>query len=209
MESKFVQTPSGKFHAMVAGAGEPVLLIHGYTSASTWRVWEKNISALAEHNCVYAMDMIGYGESDKRQVPVDAPGQARALIELLDAENLEHAGLIGLSWGGGIAQIVATAAPKRVNRLVLVDSSYSQKQERLALLKKIECPALIVWDEDDAVIPVAGAQMLANAIPNSRVRIFKREERDPDADPENRHWSQMTHSKEWNRVVGEFLTRGK
>jgi pimeloyl-ACP methyl ester carboxylesterase len=77
------------------------------------------------------------------------------------------------------------------------------------LLSKIECPTLIVWDEDDVVIPVAGAQVLANAIPNSRVRVFKRAERDPDADPNNRHWSQVSHSREWNRVVAEFLAGGR
>ena len=208
MESKFIQTPSGKFHAMVSGAGEPVLLIHGYADFSSWRVWEKNISALAEHNRAYALEMLGYAESDKPEPPLDAPGQAKALIQLLDAEKFERASLIGLSWGGGIAQIAATTAPKRVSKLVLVDSSYSQKKERLALLNKIQCPTLITWDEDDTVIPVAGAQILAEAIPNSRVRLLKREERDPDADPSKAHWAQVTHSREWNRVVAEFLAQG-
>ncbi|MBI5652602.1 MAG: alpha/beta fold hydrolase [Chloroflexi bacterium] len=206
MDSKFISTPSGKFHAIVAGAGAPVILIHGSSvDLNSWRTWERNIDALATVARVYALDLIGYGKSDNPEPRLDARGQARAVIELLDAERIERASLIGLSWGGGIAQIIATTAPTRVNKLVLVDSSYSAKPENLARLQTIACPTLIVWDEEDAVAPVTGAAILANAIPNSRVRIFKRDERDPDADPNNRHWSQVSHARAWNKIVTEFL----
>ena len=48
MESKFIHIPSGKFHAMVAGSGEPVLLLHGRSvELNSWKTWEKNIAALA------------------------------------------------------------------------------------------------------------------------------------------------------------------
>jgi pimeloyl-ACP methyl ester carboxylesterase len=208
MESQFISTPSGKFHAMVAGDGVPTLLLHGASvEHNSWRTWEKNIDALASVVRVYALDLLGYGESDKPEPRLDARGEAKALIDWLEADALriDCANLIGLSWGGSIAQIIATTAPKRVHKLVLVDSSHPKNEDGLARLRQITCPTLIVWDEDDAVIPVAGAQILANAISNSRVRIFKREERDADADPNNRHWSQMSHSREWNRVVSEFL----
>lgn len=206
MESKFISTPSGKFHAQVAGDGVPTLLIHGSSvEHNSWRTWEKNIAALAKVVRVYTLDLLGYGESDKPEPRLDARGEAKALIELLDAEKMARANLIGLSWGGGIAQIIATTAPRRVNKLVLVDSSYPKSEDGLARLRQITCPTLIVWDADDAVIPVAGAQTLAIAIANSRVRIFTREERDADADPNNRHWSQVSHAREWNKTVTEFL----
>ncbi len=194
---------------MVDGAGSPVLLIHGRsTEVNSWRTWEKNIAALAAHHRVYALDLLGYGESDKPQPLLDAPGQAKALIELLDADapRIERASLIGLSWGGLIAQMVVSRAPARIDQLVLVDSGYDESARGIARLKQIACPTLIVWDEEDAVIPVAGAQILGDAIPNSRVRVLTRAERDPDANPENRHWSQETHSREWNKVVAGFLS---
>lgn len=194
---------------MVAGTGAPTLLIHGYSvEANSWRTWEKNIDVLSQVCRVYALDLLGYGESDKPEPRLDAGGEAQALIELLNVEKVEHANLVGLSWGGGIAQTIATTLPDRVNKLVLVDSSYSKNEEGLARLRQIACPTLIVWDEDDVVIPVAAAQTLADAIPNSLVRIFKRAERDPDADPNSQHWSQVTHAGVWNRIVTEFLSKG-
>lgn len=206
MESRFISTFAGKFHAMVAGTGVPTLLLHGRSvELNSWRTWEKNIDALAQVARVYALDLLGYGESDKPATPLDTRGQAKALIELMDAEQIVRANIVGLSWGGGIAQIIATAAPQRVHKLVLVDSNYPTSEEGLANLRRIKCSTLVVWDEDDAVIPVVGAQVLADGIKGARVRILKRTERDADADPNNRHWSQVSHSREWNRVVSEFL----
>jgi pimeloyl-ACP methyl ester carboxylesterase len=206
MESKFIQTSSGTLHARVTGTGEAVLLIHGRSvDFNSWRTWEKNIAALAAQNRVFALDLLGYGKSDPVKPLPDERNQARALIELLDAEKIQRASLIGLSWGGTIAQWIVNLAPVRVHKLVLVDSGYDVSERGLARLEKIACPTLIVWDEDDSVIPAAGAQILGDAIPNSRLRIFTRAERDPDANPENRHWSQETHSREWNQVVTNFL----
>jgi pimeloyl-ACP methyl ester carboxylesterase len=212
MESKFISTPSGKFHAQVAGAGEPstgsgrgvVLLIHGYSPAfNSWRTWQKNIAALAERHRVYALDLLGYGESDKPEPHPDAAFEARALIELMDAEKIARAVLVGLSWGGGIAQRIAATVPERVVKLVLVDSTSDPAS--LGKLDKQKMPTLITWDEEDAVIPVENAHTLARAVPHARLRIFTRAERDPDANPDNRHWSQETHARAWNRAVTEFL----
>lgn len=208
MESRLIKTPSGTIHAQLAGNGEAVLLIHGRSvDLNSWKTWEKNIDTLAEHNSVYALDLLGYGESDKPQPLLDARGQARALVQLLEAEKIEKATLIGLSWGGMIAQVVVGIAPERVSRLVLTDSGYDESEKGIARLNSIACPTLILWDEEDTVIPVKGAEFLAKSIPGAQVRILKSAERDPDADPENRHWAQMTHSRIWNPIVVEFLRR--
>lgn len=208
MESRLIDTASGKIHVQVAGTGPAVLLIHGRSvDLNSWKTWDKNIDALAEHSRVYALDLLGYGESDKPHPLLDARGQAKSLLQLLDAENIEKASLIGLSWGGMIAQVVVGTAPERVSRLVLVDSGYDESEKGIARLNGIACPTLIIWDEEDTVIPVKGAQFLAKGIPGAQVRILKNTERDPGADPENRHWSQMTHSLVWNRIVADFMAQ--
>ncbi len=207
MEDKFVKTPSGTFHAQAAGEGEPTILIHGYSpEVNSWRTWEKNIDALSAVVRVFALDLLGYGESDKPDAQPDVLTEAHALVQLLEAEKIARASLVGLSWGGMIAQVVTGTIPDKIHKLVLVDSGYDESEKGRARLHKIVCPTLIVWDEQDAVIPVAGAHFLARNIPNSQLRILKATERDPGANPENRHWSQVTHSIEWNRTVIEFLS---
>ena len=107
-----------------------------------------------------------------------------------------------------IAQVVVGIAPEHISRLVLTDSGYDESEKGIARLNSIACPTLILWDEEDSVIPVKGAEFLAKGIPGAQVHILKSTERDPDADPENRHWAQMTHSRVWNPIVVEFLRRG-
>jgi pimeloyl-ACP methyl ester carboxylesterase len=205
-EDRFILTPSGRFHTVVRGEGEPLILVHGYSvELNSWRTWERNIEAFARHFRVYALDLLGYGESDRPEPRLDSRGQASALVQLLDTETLSRANFVGLSWGGEIVQGVALSAPQRVNKIVLVDSAFDASKEGRARLGKILQPTLIVWDEEDVVIPVRAAHGLAKAIPNSRLEIFAKAERDPDADPQNRHWTQMTHSANFNRMVTQFL----
>jgi pimeloyl-ACP methyl ester carboxylesterase len=205
-QEKSIQTPSGRFHAVVSGGGEPLILVHGYSvELNSWRTWERNIDALGENFCVYALDLLGYGDSDRPEPRLDAQGQANALLQLLDTETISRADFIGLSWGGEIVQNIALDAPGRVGKLVLVDSAFDASEDGSARLAKLDRPTLIVWDEDDVVIPVRAAHRLARAIPDSQIQIFSRTQRDPDADPENRHWTQMTHSFRFNQLVKEFL----
>ena len=202
-----ILTRSGSFHAVVSGEGDALILVHGYSvEVNSWRTWERNIDALAGKARVYALDMLGYGESDRPEPRLDPEGQATALVELLDAEKISRASFIGLSWGGGIVLEVVLRAPQRVNKIVLVDSAFDASRDGLDRLGKILRPTLIVWDEDDVVIPVHAAHTLANAIPNSRLQVFTRAARDKDADPQNRHWTQMTHSSNFNRTVTQFLS---
>ncbi len=205
MESRFVETPSGKFHAMVAGSGRAVILVHGASPVNSWRAWEKNIDALERTFRVYALDLLGYGDSDQLDGPPEILVQATGLVELLDAEQLPSAHFVGLSWGGMIVQTIALQAPERVEKMVLVDSALDPSDEGREQLQTIDRPALIIWDQDDAVIPVESATVLAAAIPHARLDVLTRAQRDPDADPENRHWTQKSHSQVFNRLVREFL----
>jgi pimeloyl-ACP methyl ester carboxylesterase len=206
MEDRFVTTTSGRFNAVVGGEGDPLIMVHGYSvELNSWRTWERNIEAFSKNFRVYALDLLGYGKSDRPDPPLTSEGEAVALIQLLDAEKLSRAHFIGLSWGGAIVQQVALDVPGRVKKIVLVDSAFDGSREGLDRLGRLLAPTLIMWDADDVVIPVRGAPKLAKAIPNSRLEILTKKERDPDADPENRHWTQMTHSAQFNRIVTQFL----
>lgn len=201
-----IQTPSGRIHAVVSGTGPAVILVHGMNvELNSWRTWDRNIVALEQHFQVYALDLLGYGQSEKPEPRLDASGQVEALLQLLEAENLASANLVGLSWGGQIVQEVVLSQPAKVDKLVLVDSALDASKEGLTRLSKIRQPTLIIWDQDDAVIPVRASHVLKNSIPHSRLEILTAEERDTDADPQNRHWTQMSHSIRFNQLVTEFL----
>ena len=208
LEYKFIETSKGKIHAVVGGEGDALILVHGFGDSNSWQTWVKNVDALSMIARVYAVELLGYGESDKLEDALDAEQHAKIILELIDVEKIARAGFIGLSWGGQVVQYIAENFSERVEKIVLVDSLFDSSEEGLAHLAKIQAPTLIVWDEDDQLIPAQWAHILAMAIRDSRLVIFTREQRDPEMVLHNGHWAQMTHSLWFNKTVTEFLTNG-
>ncbi|GAB4207842.1 MAG: alpha/beta hydrolase [Roseiflexaceae bacterium] len=102
----------------VAGSGSPVVLIHGLSGSSRW--WSQNLRALAQHHRVYALDLIGFGES-RCGHPFVLSEAASIIAQWMDGIGLEQASVIGHSMGGLIAADLAADHPERIARLALVD----------------------------------------------------------------------------------------
>ncbi|MGD2205903.1 MAG: alpha/beta fold hydrolase [Anaerolineae bacterium] len=200
---KAIETQHGAIHAHVRGSGPAILLAHGYHPENSWRVWENNVEALARTGfTVYALDLIGYGESGGERL--DHGQQAAALVDLMDAEGLEAATLGGVSWGGMVALEAALSVPQRIERLVLVDSAgaghLAEEQ-----LETIACPTLVVWGEDDAVIPLANAAWFGAAIPNCRVEVIAGVTEQEGVPEWGGHHPMRFKPDAFNRIVTQFL----
>lgn len=117
-------------HVVDLGEGPPVLLLHGFPgNAVAWRPVQDR---LAPRFRALAPDAAGFGGSTRHPTrPLDGAAYADRTVGLLDALGIERAHLVGLSWGGSVAQRVAIRHPGRVDRLVLVASV--DAEERLML----------------------------------------------------------------------------
>lgn len=95
-----------------------LLLIHGLgTSAKSWI---KNIPALSKEFRVIAVDLPGYGKSDKGFYKYSMSWNAQVLTEFLTELKIDNATFIGHSMGGQISLHAALNYPDRVNKLVLI-----------------------------------------------------------------------------------------
>lgn len=117
---RHVHIGPARIYSESAGAGSPVVLIHGLAGSSRW--WAKNIAALARHHEVHSIDLIGSGKSEGVFVLHEA---AAALAAWMERCDLRRAAVIGHSMGGHIAANLAAAHPDLVERLVLVDAAIS------------------------------------------------------------------------------------
>jgi pimeloyl-ACP methyl ester carboxylesterase len=98
-----------------AGAGEPVVLLHGGEfGASAEIAWENTVDALAQHYRVLAPDMLGFGESAKVVDFVDGRGmRIRHVARFCDALGVASAHFVGNSMGA-INLLVDTTSDKPV-----------------------------------------------------------------------------------------------
>jgi len=107
-----------------AGDGVPVVFVHGSgPGVSAYSNWRLTLPALAEHYRVFALDMVGFGFSERPdEVEYSMTTWVNQLIGFLDAHGLERAHLVGNSFGGGVALRTAALHPERVHDLVLMGS---------------------------------------------------------------------------------------
>jgi pimeloyl-ACP methyl ester carboxylesterase len=129
MRFAMVATRRARLSILEAGSGPPVLAIHGL--GATKGSFLPTVAALGRHFRVIALDLPGFGDSDKPiGASYDARFFARAVIDLLDALALERAHLIGNSLGGRVALEVGLSHPDRVERLALLCPSLAWRRAR-------------------------------------------------------------------------------
>ena len=125
VERHEVSVNGTRLHYLTCGEGEPLLLVHGRGGAGA--LFAPILAALAAHRRVIALDLPGWGLSEKPPFTGHTAEDALAIwrggvLGLLDALSLDRVDLLGHSMGGFTALSVALEHPERVRRLVLVDS---------------------------------------------------------------------------------------
>jgi pimeloyl-ACP methyl ester carboxylesterase len=252
--------------------GPPVILVHGL--GGFIENWVYNIGPQAQRHRVYALDLKGFGRTDKTPLLREMEELMQFVIDFMAVMNIPQASLVGNSLGGGIVLALAIRFPERVDKLVLVDnagmgrdvildfklvsipvigellSRVSRKsiaslwrkivydpalvtdelveltyelatlpgahkallttlragigirgqrdhltRQVLDGLAGIKVPTLIIWGQQDRIIPVAHAQIVAAGIPGARLQIYDH----------CGHMPQLECPDEFNKLVLEFL----
>jgi len=108
-------------HYDISGSGPCVVFAHSL--GSDLSIWEAQKSALATRHTVLRYDLRGHGNTDAPAGAYDFDLLAADIVGLLDALHMEKASFVGISLGGMIGQALALAAPQRLDRLVLADTT--------------------------------------------------------------------------------------
>lgn len=128
----------------------PLLLVHA--GVADRRMWDGVREQLVERRDVLSVDLRGFGESGERPVGELAPHQD--VLDVLAAEGVERAHVVGASFGAGVAVEVALTEPDRVASLLLVapgGSLIAEMTDQLRSFALAENAALDSGDLDAAV----------------------------------------------------------
>jgi pimeloyl-ACP methyl ester carboxylesterase len=124
-----VRTASGAYSIIEAGTGAPVVMLHGL--GGTKASFLPTIAALAPSFRTVAVDLLGFGDSDKPLGASYGPQfQARGIEHLLDELEIERAHLVGHSMGGRVALEFGFGHSDRIGRLVLMTPAVAWLRER-------------------------------------------------------------------------------
>ena len=137
-----VATRRARLSTLEAGSGQAVVAVHGL--GGTKGSFLPTVVALASGFRVIALDLPGFGDSDKPLAAAYDPRYfAAAVVDLLDTLDIECAHLIGNSLGGRVALEIGMRHPERAGRLALLAPSLAWKRQRtLAPLLRIVRPEL-------------------------------------------------------------------
>src|SRR6185437_12692879 len=120
VDETFVYVRGAKLFLRRAGAGEPLLFLHGVQGVPGWT---EALSRLAEHFTVIAPDHPGFGHSDTPDWIDDVGDLAYIYLDLLGALANGRVHIVGHSLGGWIAMAMAIRSTAQIQSLTLVDAA--------------------------------------------------------------------------------------
>ena len=173
-----------KWHWAEAGDGDPVILLHGIPES--WKCWKHQIPKLATQFKVYAIDLKGYGLSDKKEGDYSMNNVASEILDLLDHLKISSFRLAGHDWGVAISDNIIDQAPERVERYIRCCLSLHAYDPRNSLHHQ--------WNSENPDL----ASRLMNK-PEAYVRVWFESSCKPDLIPDE---------KEIKEIVDDFSHQG-
>jgi pimeloyl-ACP methyl ester carboxylesterase len=123
IDDKFITINNHSIHYTKQGSGRLIILVHGF-AGSTY-TWRKLIPLLADRCTVYAVDLLGFGFSDKPEDgDYDLKSQGKLVLGFMAALGIRSAALAGHSMGGVVAAYAAIEKPEMVDSLILISPGF-------------------------------------------------------------------------------------
>ena len=120
IEDRFAEVNGVRLHYLVAGNGNPVILLHGYAQNS--HMWRPLMLQLAKSHTVIAPDLRGFGQSSKPMTGYDKKTMAQDVHALAQSLGYKHEVVVGHDIGLMVAYAYAAQYPNEVDRIVLMDA---------------------------------------------------------------------------------------
>jgi len=119
-QSHFANVNSVRLHYLVAGKGDPVVLLHGY--AETSHMWRPLMAELVTTHTVIAPDLRGAGQSSTPADGYTKAAMAQDIHALARKLGYERIRIVGHDIGLMVAYAYAAQYPSEVDRIALMDA---------------------------------------------------------------------------------------
>jgi 3-oxoadipate enol-lactonase len=125
-----------EIHGQAMGNGPPLVLVHA--NPFDRRLWTYQIARFSPFYRVIAIDLRGYGHSDKPDAPFTLRDMADDVLGVCADEGISKAIFAGVSVGSGISLLIATEEPEKAHAVILVGGSSSGPRDVETIVKGFE-----------------------------------------------------------------------
>lgn len=125
-DAQYLQIEGTRVRYLDVGQGPAVVLVHGF--ASSIENWLPVLPELTKTHRVLALDLRGFGWTDRPVADYSPQAQARLVHAVMNARGIERAAVVAHSWGTSVALALALAEPQAVSSLVLYDAWVYESQ---------------------------------------------------------------------------------
>jgi len=109
---------SGLVHYEAFGRGQPVLFLHGWLGS--WRYWMSTMEAISDKYRTYALDLWGFGDSDKSKPRYEISDYVALISNFTDDRGIRDAPIIGHALGASVALEYSVRYPDRAKKVMAV-----------------------------------------------------------------------------------------
>ncbi|WP_426478259.1 alpha/beta fold hydrolase [Chryseobacterium sp. CBSDS_008] len=125
-ESGFAPVNGIKVYYEIYGNGKPIVLLHGaFMTIDT--NWGELIPELSKNRKVIALELQGHGHTSFSERKLSHAALASDVTKVMDYLKIDKADVAGYSFGGEVAYQLAIQSPERLNKLVIISSTYKTK----------------------------------------------------------------------------------
>jgi len=121
IHGQFAQVGPYRVHYYEGGEGPPLVFVHGLGAESL--NWVPAMLSYRHQFHVYAIDLLGHGETDQPDIAYSISQQSEMLHQFLLDRKATPADVVGVSMGGWITLKLAIDHPESVSRLVVADAA--------------------------------------------------------------------------------------
>jgi pimeloyl-ACP methyl ester carboxylesterase len=137
MKKAYLDLKRGQMHYRFAGSGDPIVMLH--MSGNSSGEYEGSGNILAQKYAVYAVDLYGFGYSDKPEKYLSVQEHMETIVEFMDALGISSAYLVGSLVGANICARLAAQYPNRVKGLMLAHLCYNPDPQFYPSLRYADC----------------------------------------------------------------------
>lgn len=117
--ARFLALEGARVRYVDEGEGPAVVMVHGF--ASSLETWAPVIPELRVSHRVLALDLKGFGWTDRPPGDYSPEAQARLVLALMDERGIDRAAFVAHSYGASVVLAIALMAPERVSRIAIYD----------------------------------------------------------------------------------------